>query len=94
MDSSLKQVLTKVSNLCSNNKYFIFANGKAYVGNSVYIKDEKEGWKKCNETMESVLFEIPVCKNLNTTLEEYRKENESTFLYINIKNYVNFLCIK
>jgi len=42
------------------------------VGESVYIKDEKEGWKKSNEKMDRVLIEACFYKNLLKELEDYK----------------------
>jgi len=77
MEPQLKQTLSRVSNLCSNTNntnYFIFANGKALLGDKVYIKDEIEGWKITEQNTESFLYEIQV---FNKIIEEYKAENQS-----------------
>lgn len=82
LESTKKQLFTKIYNLCrQSSSYFISTQNFVVSEDKVYQR-EQNTWVEYEFNLEYVFKKIPYINNIYKNLDEYRKENESMFLFV------------
>lgn len=92
LESTKKQLFTKIYNLCSqSSSYFISTNNFVVSEDKVYQRKQNSWVEYEFNNLEYVFKKIPYIDNICKNLDQYKNENESMFLFVFFFAYYHYL---